>query len=124
MQYYPRKGVSLAAKVGESTMQSNAFGSIKPAQLPCGLLILFRSGQNSGWKIGSCGVHVCELEQKTIRMGNRANAVTSQELKVKAKDEVAPPAQSAPPFSRCRGDGLEALFVFFLFTNSWQCHQL
>lgn len=58
-------------------MQPNAFGSIKPAQLPCGLLMLFRNGQNSGWKIGSCGVHVCGLEQKKIRMGNRANVVSS-----------------------------------------------
>lgn len=52
-------------------MQPNAFGSIKSAQLPHGLPILFRSGQNSGWKIASCGMLVCGLEQIKIRVGNR-----------------------------------------------------
>lgn len=68
-----KKRELLAAKVRDSMMQPNAFGSIKPAQLPHGLLILFRSGQNSGWKIVSCGVHFCGLEQKKIRMGNRVS---------------------------------------------------
>lgn len=48
-------------------MQPNAFASIKPAQLPCVLPILFINGQNSGWKITSCGVHVTGLEKKKTK---------------------------------------------------------
>lgn len=55
-------------------MQPNAFGSIKPAQLPSVLPILFISGQNSGWKITSCGMHISGLEQKKkTRMDNRVS---------------------------------------------------
>lgn len=45
-------------------MQPNALGSIKSARLPHVLPILFRSGQNSGWKTASCGMCVWIREKE------------------------------------------------------------
>lgn len=73
-------------------MQPNAFGSIKSAELTHGLLILLRSRQNSGWKIASCGVHMCGLGQKNIRMGNRASCSNQLRTEDESKrEEVAAP---------------------------------
>lgn len=91
-------------------MQPNAFGSLKPAQLPWGPPILFRSGQNSSWTITLCGVPVCGLEQRKIRLGMRSSR--SNQLGPEGEGEgeevqrpsQAPPAAAANPFSRGRGE--------------------
>lgn len=109
-------------------MQPN-HGSIKPAELMHGLLILLRSGQNSGWKMVLCGVHMCGLEQKNIRMDNRVSCSNQLRTEGESKREgVAAPCQSpllqlsAPHFSRYRWEGLGALsFCYFHFTISCRC---
>lgn len=59
------------------------------------MLILFRSGQNSGWKIVSCGVHTCRLEQKII-MGNRASCNKQLRTEVSQKGGCYSLTQSSP----------------------------
>lgn len=103
-------------------MQPKAFGSIKPAQLARWLLILFRSGQNSGWKTVSCGVHMYRLEQK-IRMGSRASCNNQLRTEGESKREVTTLSQSSPatvalrtPLLQVQRGGLGgSVFLLLLF---------
>lgn len=106
-------------------MQPNAFGSLKPAQLPWGPPILFRSGQNSSWTITLCGVPVCGLEQRKIRLGMRSSR--SNQLGPEGEgegEEVRRPSQASPAAAAPPSPGAEGRFRFLHFTNSWRLHQL
>jgi hypothetical protein len=70
-------------------VQVDSFGSSKLEQLRHRLPLLFRSGQNSGWKIASWSV--CVGGRGVWSKGRweralRPHLVTSEELEVKASD--------------------------------------